>query len=134
MSDSPTYDAAGDELEKSVHPRAYGAFAQVLGRLVREEKAASLEDVIHRMTGYPADVFGLPGRGRLREGHFADIAIFDPDAIIDHATYSNPHQLSTGVVHVFVNGIQVVRDGVHTDATPGRVVRGSGWTGQSTRD
>lgn len=111
------------------HPRAYGTFARVLGQFVREEEVLSLAEAVRRMTFLPAVNLGLEGRGRLAPGYFADIVVFDPAGVRDHATYRQPHQLSTGVVHVFVNGVQVLDNGAHTDARPGRVVRGPGWTG-----
>jgi len=111
------------------HPRAYGTFARILGQFVREEEVVSLAEALRRMTSLPAVNLGLEGRGRLAPGYFADIVVFDPVGVRDHATYRQPHQLSTGVVHVFVNGVQVLDNGAHTNAKPGRVVRGPGWTG-----
>ncbi|MGH9380771.1 MAG: N-acyl-D-amino-acid deacylase family protein [Thermoanaerobaculia bacterium] len=112
------------------HPRAYGSFARVLGKYVREEGVLSLEGAVHRMTGLPADNLKLDRRGRLEPGFFADVVVFDPQTVGDRATFEQPHQLAVGVRHVFVNGTQVVRDGEHTGATPGRFVRGPGWTGR----
>ena len=109
------------------HPRAYGSFARLLGKYVREEKIISLEDAIHRMTGLPATNLKLDQRGLLTPGYFADVVIFDPDVISDQATFEDPHQLATGMVHVFVNGDQVLDNGQHTGATPGRFVKGPGW-------
>ena len=111
------------------HPRAYGSFARLLGKYVREEKIISLEEAIHRLTGLPATNLKLEGRGALTAGAFADVVVFDPEAVIDRATFEEPHQLATGVLHVFVNGEQVLRDGEHTGATPGRFVKGPGWIG-----
>ena len=111
------------------HPRAYGSFARLLGKYVREEGIISLEEAIHRLTGLPASNLELAGRGTLAPDYFADIVVFDPDTVIDRATFEEPHQLATGVVHVFVNGEQVLRDGEHTGATPGRFVKGPGWVG-----
>jgi N-acyl-D-amino-acid deacylase len=88
-----------------------------------------LEDAIRRLTAFPAQTLGIRRRGRLAGGYFADVVVFDPATIADHATFEDPHQLSTGVLHVWVNGTQVLRAGEHTGATPGRVVRGRGWTG-----
>jgi N-acyl-D-amino-acid deacylase len=116
-------------LEFLPHPRAYGTFARVLGRYVRDERLLSLEQAIYKMTLLPATNLGLRERGALRVGWWADLVVFDPEAITDHATFEKPHQYATGVDHVFVNGIAVLRDGEHTGATPGRVVRGPGWTG-----
>jgi N-acyl-D-amino-acid deacylase len=111
------------------HPRAYGSFARLLGKYVREEGIISLEEAIHRLTGLPASNLKLVGRGSLAPDYFADVVVFDPEAVIDRATFEEPHQLATGVVHVFVNGEQVLRDGEHTGATPGRFVKGPGWVG-----
>jgi N-acyl-D-amino-acid deacylase len=113
----------------STHPRAYGNFARLLGKYVREEQVIPLEEAVRKLTSFPAGNLGIRDRGLLAEGYFADVVIFDPEEIGDRATYEEPHQYSVGVVHVFVNGIQVLEDGEHTGATPGRVVRGPGWTG-----
>ncbi|MEM7357230.1 MAG: amidohydrolase family protein, partial [Acidobacteriota bacterium] len=110
------------------HPRAYGSFARILGKYVRDEGILSLEEAIRRLTGFPAANLELDRRGLLTPGHYADVAIFDPATIIDRATFEAPHQLAEGMVHVFVNGEQVLRDGEHTGATPGRFVKGPGWT------
>ncbi len=112
------------------HPRAYGTVARLLGKYVREEQIIPLEEAVHRLTALPASRLNIRKRGQLEPGYFADLAIFDPDSIQDHATYEDPHQYATGMVHVFVNGTQVLRNGEHTGATPGRVVRGPGWTGR----
>ena len=106
------------------HPRAYSSFARLLGKYVREEKIIPLEEAIRRLTGFPAANLRLDRRGLLAEGYFADVAVFDPETIIDRATFEEPHQLAEGVVHVFVNGEQVLEDGVHTGAMPGRFVKG----------
>ena len=111
------------------HPRAYGSFARLLGKYVREEGIIPLEEAIHRLTGLPASNLKLAGRGALAPDYFADVVIFDPETVIDRATFEEPHQLATGIVHVFVNGDQVLRDGEHTGATPGRFVKGPGWVG-----
>jgi len=113
----------------STHPRAYGNFARLLGKYVREEQVIPLEEAVRKLTSFPAENLGISDRGLLAEGYFADVVIFDPDEIGDRATYEDPHQYSVGMVHVFVNGTQVLEDGEHTGATPGRVVRGPGWTG-----
>jgi N-acyl-D-amino-acid deacylase len=112
------------------HPRAYGNFARVLAKYTREEKLIPLEISIQKLATLPAENLGISKRGRLRVGYFADLAIFDPATIQDHATFDNPRQYATGMVHVFVNGVQVLRNGEHTGATPGRVVRGPGWKGK----
>lgn len=114
--------------DNGTHPRAYGNFARLLGKYVREEQVVPLEEAIRRLTSFPADNLGIADRGRLVEGHFADVVVFDPTTITDHATYDAPHQYATGVAHVWVNGTQVLRDGEHTGALPGRVVRGKGWS------
>ena len=109
-------------LKSNPHPRAYGTFARLLGHYVRDEGLASLEDVIRRLTSFPAENLGLAKRGRLARGYFADIVAFDASSIGEHATYADPHRYATGMVHVFVNGDQVLRDGEHTGARPGRVL------------
>ena len=108
------------------HPRAYGSFARLLGKYVRDEQIISIEEAIHRMTGLPAANLKLDRRGLLAEGYYADIVVFDPETVADMATFEDPHQLATGVQHVFVNGGQVLQNGEHTGATPGRFVRGPG--------
>lgn len=128
-SDAGAPAAEGDALESAVHPRAYGNFARLLGTYVREKGALPLEKAIHGLTGLPASNLGLRGRGQLAPGYQADVVVFDPATIADHATYARPHQYATGVRDVFVNGTQVVSGGEHTGATPGKVVRGPGWTG-----
>jgi N-acyl-D-amino-acid deacylase len=128
-SDEESLAPEGVFLEHNPHPRAYGNFARFLGHYVREEKVATLPDAIRRLTSLPAKNLRLRDRGSLAVGYYADVVVFDPDKIIDHATFDKPHQYSTGVVHVFVNGQQVLKDGEHTGALPGRFVRGPGWTG-----
>jgi N-acyl-D-amino-acid deacylase len=128
-SDEAGQAPEGVFLKSNPHPRAYGNFARLLGHYVREERAATLPDAIRRLTSLPAGNLKLRRRGYVRPGYYADVVVFDPDSIADHATFDRPHQLATGMRHVFVNGVQVVRDGRHTGATPGRVVRGPGWTG-----
>jgi N-acyl-D-amino-acid deacylase len=127
-SDSASLAPEGVFLESSVHPRAYGSFARLLGTFVRDEKILPLEEAIRKLTALPADNLRIEDRGRLREGFFADVVVFDPAAITDHATFAEPHQYATGVAHVFVNGVPVIENGEHTGATPGRFVRGPGWT------
>ncbi len=126
-SDEGAYSAAGVFLKSNAHPRAYGNFARVLGHYVRDRRLIPLEEAIRRLTGFPAAAFRIRNRGCLAPGCFADIAVFAPDRIADHATYKDPHRYATGMIHVFVNGIAVLRDGVPTGALPGRVVRGPGW-------
>ena len=108
------------------HPRAYGNFARVLGKYARDEKVLSMSDAIHRLSGLPATNLGLDHRGFLKEGMFADVVVFDPATITDHATFEKPHQYATGVKHVFVNGVQVIKNGEHTGAKPGRALWGPG--------
>jgi len=126
-SDAGSMAPEGVFLNSSTHPRAYGNFARVLGKYVRDEKVISLEEAIRKLTSLPASNLKIKKRGSLTEGYYADLAIFDPEKIQDHATFAEPHQLSTGMVHVFVNGEQVLKDGEHTGATPGKVVRGPGY-------
>jgi N-acyl-D-amino-acid deacylase len=126
-SDAESSTASGNFLKQPTHPRAYGNFARLLGKYVRDDKVISLEEAIRRLTSLPAENLKIKKRGKLSVGSFADLAIFDPDKIQDHATFENPHQYSSGMVHVFVNGQQVLENGEHTGAHPGRVVRGPGW-------
>jgi N-acyl-D-amino-acid deacylase len=128
-SDAGSLATEGVFLKQSTHPRAYGNFARLLGRYVRDEKATTLADAIRRLTSFPAANLRIKDRGSLKPGYFADIVAFDPTTIQDHATYEKPHQYSTGMMHVWVNGTQVLKNGEHTDAKPGQVVRGPGWTG-----
>jgi len=131
-SDAGSLAPYGVFLKQNPHPRAYGSFARLLGKYVRDEKIILLEEAIRRLTSFSAENLGLKRRGFLKPGYFADIVIFDPESIQDHATFEKPHQYSTGVYHVFVNGTQVLKEGEHTGAKPGRVVRGPGWTGWKT--
>ena len=133
-SDAGSYASEGVFLNSSTHPRAYGNFARLLGRYVRDEQIIPLEEAVRKLTSLPAENLRVRDRGRLAAGYFADVVVFDPATIQDHATYEDPHQYATGVVHVWVNGTQVLEDGEHTGATPGRVVRGPGWTGWSAAD
>ncbi len=126
-SDAESPAPEGLFLKSNPHPRAYGNVARLLGRYVRGEKIIPLEEAIRKLTSLPASNLKIKDRGKLVPGYFADIAIFDPAKIQDHATYDQPHQYATGVVHVFVNGVQVLKDGEHTGATPGRVVLGPGY-------
>jgi N-acyl-D-amino-acid deacylase len=125
-SDGRSMAAEGDFLLNGTHPRAYGNFARLLGKYVREEKIIPLRDAIRRITHLPASNLKISRRGMLRPGYFADVVVFDPATINDTATFEAPHQYAVGMVHVFVNGVQVLREGEHTGATPGRVVRGPG--------
>jgi N-acyl-D-amino-acid deacylase len=126
-SDGKSMAPEGVSLKSATHPRAYGNFARLLGRYVRDEKVIPLEEAVRRLTMFPATNMKIERRGTLKEGNYADVVVFDPEKIQDHSTFEDPHQLSTGMVHVFVNGVQVLRDGEHTGATPGRVVRGPGY-------
>lgn len=126
-SDAGSYTNEGVFLEQSTHPRAYGSFARLLSHFVREEKVISLEEAIRRMTSLPAQNLRLKQRGALKPGYFADVVIFDASQIQDHATFEEPHQYTTGVEDVFVNGTQVISGGEHTGATPGRFVKGPGY-------
>jgi N-acyl-D-amino-acid deacylase len=127
-SDEASQAPEGVFLKSNPHPRAYGNFARVLGKYVRDEKVLSMADAIHRLSGLPATNLGLDHRGFLKEGMFADVVVFDPTTITDHATFEKPHQYATGVKHVFVNGVQVIKDGEHTGARPGRALWGPGKT------
>jgi N-acyl-D-amino-acid deacylase len=122
-AESMATDTAFTFLRQSAHPRAYGNFARLLARYVRDERVIPLEEAVRRFTALPAENLRIERRGRLQPGFFADVVVFDPATIQDHATFEQPHQYSTGVQHVWVNGVQVLRDGEHTGAKPGRVVR-----------
>jgi N-acyl-D-amino-acid deacylase len=126
-SDAGSLAPAGVFLKSSPHPRAYGNFARLLGQYVRDEKLIPLEEAVRRLTSFPAETLRLDRRGALKTSYFADVVVFDPLKIQDQATFEKPHQYSTGVQHVFVNGVQVLKNGEHTGARPGRVVRGPGW-------
>ena len=133
-SDAGAPAAEGVFLKSNTHPRAYGTFARVLGKYSREDGVVPLHEAIRRMTSLPATNIGIRGRGLLAEGQYADLVVFDQETVTDHATFEEPHQYATGVEHVFVNGVQVLDDGEHTGATPGRVVRGPGWRGWPQND
>jgi N-acyl-D-amino-acid deacylase len=126
-SDEESSAPEGVFLETSNHPRAYGNVARLLGKYVRDEKVISLEEAIYKLTTLPATNLKIKKRGALKTGYFSDLAIFNPNEIQDHATFEKPQQFSTGMVHVFVNGVQVLKDGKHTGALPGQVVRGPGY-------
>jgi N-acyl-D-amino-acid deacylase len=129
-SDEAAQAPEGVFLKSLPHPRAYGNFARVLGKYVREEKLLPLEAAIRKLTSLPATNLGLDRRGLLREGYFADVVVFDPKTISDRATYAKPHQYAVGMKHVFVNGTQVLKDGEHTGALPGRALQGPGKAGK----
>ena len=125
-SDAGSMSPQGFFLKQNPHPRAYGNFARLLGRYVREKNLISLEEAVRRLTSLPAENLKIKKRGLLKVGNYADVVVFNPETITDLATFNTPHQLAVGVVHVFVNGEQVLKDGIHTGATPGRVVWGPG--------
>jgi N-acyl-D-amino-acid deacylase len=126
-SDEQSLAPEGVFLKSNPHPRAYGNVSRLLGKYTREEKIIPLAEAVRRLTSLPAMNMKIKKRGLLKPGYFADVVIFDPNTINDHASYSNPHVYSTGVSDVFVNGIQVLKNGEHTGAKPGRVVRGPGY-------
>ena len=126
-SDAASMTPEGVFLNSSTHPRSYGNFSRLLGKYVRDEQIISIEEAVRKLTSLPASNLKIKKRGSLTTGYFADVAIFNPETIQDRATFVEPHQLSTGMIHVFVNGEQVLKNGVHTGATPGRVVRGPGY-------
>jgi N-acyl-D-amino-acid deacylase len=126
-SDAASMSDAKIFSEWGTHPRAYGTFARFLGKYVREDKIISLEEGIRRLTSLPASNLKIQKRGKLAVGNFADVVVFNADSIRDKATFENPKEYAEGVLHVFVNGVHVLREGEHTGAKPGRVVRGPGW-------
>lgn len=128
-SDAGAPAAEGVFLSNNVHPRTYGNFARLLAKYVREEKVISLAEAVRRITSLPAGNLSIRGRGHLKKDYYADVVVFDPETVQDHATFEKPHQYATGVLNVFINGVEVLKDGEHTGATPGRVVRGPGWEG-----
>ncbi len=125
-SDAGSMAPEGVFIKSSTHPRAYGNFARVLGRYTRDEKILTLQEAVRKLTSQPAATLKIQKRGSLTTGHYADVVVFDPAKVQDYATFEKPHQYSTGMLHVFVNGVQVLKDGDHTGATPGRVVDGPG--------
>jgi len=126
-SDEGSYTNAGVFLKSNAHPRAYGCFVRVLGKYSRDEKVITLQDAVRKLAYLPATNLKLKKRGALLKGYYADVVVFDPAKVQDHATYTKPHQYATGVTDVFVNGVQVLKDGNHTGATPGRFVKGPGF-------
>src|SRR5207237_4622701 len=128
-SDAESLAPEGVFLKSNPHPRAYGNFARLLGKYVRGEKIVPLQEAIRRLSALPAGNLKLDRRGALKPGYFADVVVFDPAKIQDHATFEKPHQFSTGVEEVFVNGTLDLSKGEHTGAKPGQVVRGPGWKG-----
>jgi N-acyl-D-amino-acid deacylase len=125
-SDAGSIAAEGVFLKSSAHPRAYGSFARVLGKYVRDEHVLTMPDAIRKLAALPSENLGLARRGRLQPGMFADVVVFDPATIADRATFEKPHAYAVGVRHVFVNGVQVLKDGEHTGKTPGRALWGPG--------
>ena len=125
-SDEASQAPEGVFLKSNPHPRAYGNFARVLGKYVRDEQVIPLNEAVRRLSGLPATNLGLDHRGFIKEGMFADVVVFDPATIADRATFEKPHQYAVGVKHVFVNGVQVLKDGEHTGAKPGRALSGPG--------
>lgn len=126
-SDEGSYAPSGVFLKSNAHPRAYGNFSRVIGKYVRDEKVISLAEAVRKLSKLSADKLHIKKRGELKVGNYADIVIFDPAKVEDHATFEKPHQYSTGMIDVFVNGVQVLKDGEHTDAKPGRFIKGSGY-------
>ncbi|MFZ1264144.1 MAG: D-aminoacylase [Chitinophagaceae bacterium] len=126
-SDEGSYEPAGVFLKSNPHPRAYGNFSRVLGKYVREEKIISLQEAIRKLSKLPATNLKIKSRGEIKTGNYADIVIFDPAKITDKATFEKPHQYAEGMIHVFVNGVQVLKDGEHTGARPGKFVKGPGY-------
>jgi len=126
-SDEGSYTNEGVFLKSNAHPRAYGTFARVLGKYSRDEKLISLQEAIRKLSNLPATNLKIQRRGQLKVGYYADIVIFDPSKVKDNATFDKPHEYAEGVIHVFVNGAQVLKDGEHTGAKPGRFVKGPGY-------
>jgi N-acyl-D-amino-acid deacylase len=133
-SDEASLAPEGVFLKSNPHPRAYGNVARLLGKYVRKEKIITLEEAIRRLTSFPSENLKLKKRGKLEKGYFADVVIFDPNKIIDKATYDNPHQLSVGVFNVFVNGVEVIKDGKHTGKFSGRALKGPGYKNKNTTE
>lgn len=126
-SDEASQAPEGVFLRSNPHPRAYGNFARVLGKYCRDEKIIILQEAIRKLSKLPCTNLKIAKRGELKAGNYADVVVFDPATVTDHATFANPHQYATGVIHVFVNGVQVLKDGEHTNAKPGRFVKGPGY-------
>ncbi|MEO0573672.1 MAG: D-aminoacylase [Bacteroidota bacterium] len=129
-SDAGSYTNEGVFIKQMTHPRSYGSFIRVLGKFARDEGVLTLEEGIRKLTSLPADNLKLKKRGRLEVGNYADVVVFDPEQVTDKATFTEPHQYAEGVLHVFVNGGHVLKDGEHTGAMPGRFVKGPGYSGE----
>ena len=130
-SDAGSFTNEGVFIKQSTHPRAYGSFIRVIGKYARDEQVITLQEGIRKLTSLPAENLKLKRRGRLEKGFFADIVLFDPDNVKDKATFEKPHQYAEGIVHVWVNGVQVINNGRHSGATPGRFVKGPGYLGNN---
>ncbi|MGH2563212.1 MAG: N-acyl-D-amino-acid deacylase family protein, partial [Ginsengibacter sp.] len=128
-SDEGSYTPEGVFLKSNAHPRAYGCFARVIGKYTRDEKVMSLQEAIYKLAKLPATHIKLQKRGELKTGNYADVVIFDPNTVQDHATYDKPHQYATGMTDVFINGMQVLKNNEHTGASPGRFLKGPGYKG-----
>ncbi|MEQ9659253.1 amidohydrolase family protein, partial [Fulvivirga sp.] len=129
-SDAGSYTNEGVFIKSSTHPRAYGSFIRVLGKYARDEKVITLEEGIRKLSSLPAQNLKLEKRGMLKPGYYADVVVFDPEKINDKATFEKPHQYAEGVIHVWVNGTSVLKDGNHTGANAGRFVKGPGYRGK----
>ena len=125
-SDEGSYSPEGVFLKSNPHPRAYGNFSRVIGKYSRDEHVLSLEELIRKLSKFPATNLTLKKRGELKVGNYANVLVFDPAIVYDHATFDKPHQYATGMAHVFVNGIQVLNNGIHTGAKPGKFLKGPG--------
>lgn len=132
-SDAESMAPEGVFLKTNPHPRAYGSFIRVLGKFARDEKALSLADAVRKLSKLPATNLKLKKRGELKVGNYADIVVFDPATVQDHATYAKPHQYATGIIDVFVNGVQVIKDGEHTGKKPGRFLKGPGYVNEKPK-
>jgi N-acyl-D-amino-acid deacylase len=126
-SDEGSYTNEGVFLKSNAHPRAYGTFIRVLGKYSRDENLISLQEAIRKLSSLPANNLKIKRRGELKVGNYADVIIFDPAKVNDSATFEKPHQYAEGMIHVFVNGDQVLKNGEHTGAKPGRFVKGPGY-------
>ncbi|MAU12954.1 MAG: aminoacylase [Anaerolineaceae bacterium] len=129
-SDSPSLAPEGIFLKEHPHPRAYGSFSRFLGHYAYQERLVPLEEAVRKLSAFPAETLHIPERGRLKAGYFADVVVFDPASVTAPATFEEPAQYATGMTHVFVNGVQVIADGEHTGATPGRFLKGPGYKGE----